>query len=415
MKYNDIKLIFISQTAKTTDELFPFIQKVLPNCAVKKSLSQVKFKSLLEPTTFFYYKSSDIKTLSDRLMSLVITLLGKNFRSRFCSYRKIIKIHLLEENSHYKFIVYGYHIYDLFSINTSNLKEKSFIFSLDGIFTLYLWQLELLKQKITHQINPNTKCCIVYNCFSLPFLKFLQLIYPNAIIVARYHDMIQKDKHKRFIKRAQKLTHCYFESYSQKNAQELNINYWPNSVDFSTVQNKYLSSTSKTFDLYFLGIADNKRLKFLKELIYTLCKQQIKFHIDAVVFDKKNREKIKNLLMEIVHNHNSSSKIDVVPAPYPIYMQNIANSKAIIDLYRLYPDEGLSFRTAEALALKKKIITNRNLNANNLYNFKENILSFDDIDKVNLKEFIDKPYVDPDPELLKQFDINEQIKNYLKN
>ena len=134
-----------------------------------------------------------------------------------------------------------------------------------------------------------------------------------------------------------------------------------------------------------------------------------------MVFDKKNRETIKNLLMEIVHNHNSSSKIDVVPAPYPIYMQNIANSKAIIDLYRLYPDEGLSFRTAEALALKKKIITNRDLKANNLYKFKENILSFDDIDKVNLKEFIDKLYVEPDPELLKQFDINEQIKNYLKN
>ena len=55
-------------------------------------------------------------------------------------------------------------------------------------------------------------------------------------------------------------------------------------------------------------------------------------------------------------------------------MQNIVQSKAIIDFYRLSPDEGLSFRTAEALALKKKIITNRDLNANNLYKFKENIL-----------------------------------------
>ena len=415
MKYNDIKLIFISQSAKSTDEIFPFIQKVLPNCTVKESLSQIKFKCLLKSTTFFYYKSSDIKTFTDRLMSLVITLLGKNFRSRLCSYRKIVKKHLLEENSSYKFIVYGYHIYDLFSINTSNLKEKSFIFSLDGMFTLYLWQFELLKHKIKHQINPNTKCCVVYNCFSFPFLKFLQIIYPNARIISRYHDMIQKDKHKRFIKKAKKITNCYFESYSQKNAEELNINYWPNSVDFITVQNKYLSSTSKTFDLYFLGVADNKRLNFLKDLIYALCKQQIKFHIDAVVFDKKNRENIKNLLMEIINNYNSSSIIEVVPVPYSVYMQNIANSKAIIDLYRLHPAEGLSFRTAEALALKKKIITNRDLNANDLYKFKENILSFDDIDKVNLKEFIDKPYVDPDPELLKQFDINDQIKNYLKN
>lgn len=415
MKYNNIKLTFISQTAKTTDEVFPFIQKVLPNCTVKKSLSQIKFKSLLQQSTFFYYKSSDIKTFKDRLISLLITLLGKNFRSRLCSYRKIIKNHLLEENSPYKFIVYGYHIYDLFSINTSNLKENSFIFSLDGIYTLYLWQFELLKQKINHQINPNTKCCIVYNCFSLPFLKFLQSIYPNSQIIARYHDMIEKDKHKKFIKKAKSLTNCYFESYSQRNAEELNINYWPNSVNFITVQNKYLGSTSETFDLYFLGIADNKRLNFLKKLIYTLCKQQIKFHIDAVVFDKNNRENIKNLLMEIVHDHNSSSIIEVVPVPYLVYMQNIADSKAIIDLYRLNPDEGLSFRTAEALALKKKIITNRDLNANNLYKFKENILSFDDIDKVNLREFIDKPYVDPDPELLKQFDIDEQINNYLKN
>ena len=415
MKYNEIKLTFISLTAKNVEDLFPFIKRVLPYSELKNSLSQINFWEILKKDTFFYFKETDIKTTKDKLISLIVFLLGKNFRSRLCSYRKIINNHLLNEKSPYKFILQGYHIYDLFSINTQHLNCKSFIFNLDGRYSLYLWTIEKLRQKIQHHSNKETKLCIVYNCFSLSFLRYLHIIYPNALIVSRYHDFIHKDKHKEFIKKAQKITNFYFESYSQQQALELHINYWPNSIDFKAISQQFRTFNSQPYDLYFLGSTGKSRLDFLKNLISILCKKRIKFHIDAVVFNKEHKSYINKQLMDIVKDYKSDSIVKVEPIPYATYMQNVANCKAVIDLYNFESNEGLSFRTAEALALKKKIITNRDLNANNLYKFKENILSFDDIDKVNLREFIDKPYVEPDPKLLKQFDINEQIKNYLKN
>ena len=410
MRYDEICLTFFSSINKTADDFFPFIEKVIPNCQVKKTISSLKITEILKPGSFFYYKNSDIKNYKDKIFSLLLTLMGKNFRSRFCSYRKIIASNLLTETSPYKFIVYGYHIYDLFSINTQYLNEKSFIFSLDGIYTKYLWEFELLKLRFKNNTNTDTKCCIVYNCFSLSFLLYIKAIYPNAKIIARYHDMVLKEKHIHFIKKIKSIKGYIFESYSQTNANMLNINYWPNSVDFQFLKKNY-SDTTKKFDIYFLGVADNNRLQFLKCLISTLCKQNITFYINAVAFSKDNKDKIKNELLKLT---NSSSIINVDPISYANYLSNIAKCKAVIDFYRLNSDEGLSFRTAEALALKKKIITNRNLKTTGLDKFKDNILSFDLIDKIDLKEFINRPYIDPKPEDLKQFDIKEQIKNYLK-
>ena len=56
------------------------------------------------------------------------------------------------------------------------------------------------------------------------------------------------------------------------------------------------------------------------------------------------------------------------PLPYKEYLKQLCQSRVVIDLYRISPDEGLSFRTAEALILDKKTITNRNINIYNFFN-----------------------------------------------
>ena len=421
MYYNRIKLTIISSKVNsynlTPEDFFPFITKIIPKCNTINSVSDLSFNQILNKDHYFYFLNSDCKTIKEKIIALFLTVYGKNIRSFFCSHRKLIKKDLLLNISEYKFIIYGYHIYDIFMLNTKNLKKSS-IFNFDGSFSRYFWFIENLKFHIKKQCNTSTKLFIVYNCYSKNFLKFIHNIYPNAIIVSRYHDMIIKNKHINFIKKQKnKLRYVYFESYSLCNAIDLKINYFPNSINIQELRNfqKNIQSTNN-FDVYFLGACSNSdRFIFIKNLIITLCKQHIRFHIDAINFDKTKRNELFKELSNINGVNETNSIINTEPIEYSHYLKNLTNCKIIIDLYRVSPDEGLSFRTAEALALKKKIITNRDLNANNLYKFKENILSFDDINKINLKEFIDKPYVDPDPELLKQFDINEQIKNYLKN
>lgn len=415
MNYKDININILNKNSiNTANEIIPLISDFHKNTKLINKLSKI---NILNKNEFFFYHAKDCKNIPEKIFSLLLTILGKNIRSPFCSLRTILTNDLLS-NSSSEIILFlnFFHLYKIYQTNTYNMQKSATTYCLFNHSNRYLWRIERIKTFLSGKKNTNIKICILYNIIELNFIKLLHQIFPNATLVIRFHDMLSNQKQIHFIQKIKKLSFCKCETYSFLDYKKYNINYWPNSVNFIELQkiNKK-ESNQDIYDLYFLGIADNKRLDFLKTLISKLGKQKIKFYIDAVVFDKKNKDNIKNLLMEIINRYNSPSLIEVSPVSYPIYIQHISNSKAIIDLYRLYPDEGLSFRTAEALALKKKIITNRDLNANNLYKFKENILSFDDIDKVNLKEFIDKPYVDPDPELLKQFDINEQIKNYLKN
>ena len=417
MNYKDINIIFLDKKENDVNNIIPLISDYHKHTKIINKLSKIKIFNL-NKKDFFFYHSRDCKSIKDKIFNILLIILGKNIRSPFCSLRKIFINDLLNNKSDIVLILRAFHIYKIINTHVSNHLLSSTTYCLFPLSRNYLWDIEKLKSLLFKRKNIKTKVCVLYDIIDINFIKLLHLILPSAMIIIRFHDMISKEKEINFIKKVRNLHFCKCETYSFLDHQTYNIAYRQNSVNFNTLEQlaKKLN-TNKLFDIYFLGIADNKRLNFLKNLISSLCKQNIKFHIDAVVFDKNKRDIIKRQLLQIIdnYNYNSDSIIDFTPVPYTQYLQNIVQSKAIIDLYRLSPNEGLSFRTAEALAFKKKIITNRDLNANDLYKFKENILSFDDIDKVNLREFIDKTYVDPDPELLKQFDINEQIKNYLKN
>ena len=417
MNYNEIRLVIINKSDKkniSPNDIFPSISNVFQNCIIKKSLREIKLSDIVNnKNEYFYFKNKECHSLNEKIKSFFIYICRKKFRAPLCSYRKIVSDTLLHDTHRIKIITLStFHLFDLIKFHTKNYKFTNIHFDFSTFVSDYLWFLDNLK----NSKNFDTKICIVYNCFSLSFIKYLNRIYPNAKIISRYHDMIMSKKHKNFItKNKHKFKNVLFETYSLKDSLQLKINYWANSVDFYSLNNLKSSAKQDQYDIYFLGGANSARLSFLKELLIKFNKYNIKFYIDFVVFDKEQRSQVKRNLNQLFDLKINDSKVNTDPVNYSQYLRNFANAKLIIDLYRLSPDEGLSFRTAEALALKKKIITNRDLNANNLYKFKENILSFDDIDKVNLRKFIDKPYVDPDPELLKQFDINEQIKNYLKN
>lgn len=419
MSITTIKLIIITPDVGdlNPDHIFPGISHYFVNSVVISKLNSIKIKDIFNSKNYFYYSKDICKSFQEKIIHYLISLCRKNLNSINCKFQKEISKTLLKDNSEIKLLSFGsYILRDLFIFNTKHLNMNVSIFDFSYSPLKYLWFIEILKLKLFHKKNNNTKLCILYNCFSIKFLKYIQIIYPKTKIICRYHDMTIGDKQKYFIQKYSKyLKNIKFESYSSKEAEFFNISYQPNSVYFECFSQIKANGSTQQYDIYFMGVYSESRYEFIKKFLIKTCKLNLKIYIDFIVLPNTNHIELKRKVSSLKFLNQQNLVVNTEPVNYIQYLNNLALSKSILDVYRLFSDEGLSFRTPEALALKKKIITNRDLNANNLYKFKENILSFDDIDKVNLKEFIDKPYVDPDPELLKQFDINEQIKNYLKN
>ena len=345
--YNNVTLKIYNKQALSLEKDYPLIDKVFPNSILINKLPS--FKTIFCDKYFYFYKNKNLST-KDKFKSLFISILGKNIRSRFCSLRKNISYDLLSHNKKIVFIFYGSAIKDLLEFHTNQIAPLRHIQCMDGSYSKYLWTLErfLCKQK-----NDTVKLCYVYNCFSINFVKFLHKIYPNAIIVNRYHDMIEKRKHVTFIKKFNDILNI--ETYSLKNSSELNINYRPNSVDPLELIKLQKEYPNIKYDVFFLGRVDNDRLKVLIKIAEKLKKANLTYKFYTVLNKADCLE---------TSDPNFVNK----PLPYKEYLKQLCQSRVVIDLYRISPDEGLSFRTAEALILNKKTITNRNINIYNFFN-----------------------------------------------
>lgn len=72
----------------------------------------------------------------------------------------------------------------------------------------------------------------------------------------------------------------------------------------------------------------------------------------------------------------------------------------------------MTLRPLEALAFKKKLLTNNpNIEQYSFYN-SNNIFILGKDDPSMLEEFIEKPYIDIDQDIIKQFDINTWINSF---
>lgn len=388
--YNDITLKICNKQASSLEKNYPLIDEIFPNSILINKLPS--FKTILSDKSFYFYKNKDLSTI-DKLKSLLISILGKNIRSKFCSLRKNISYDLVSHNKEIVFIFYGSAIKDLLEFHTNQIKNLRHIQCMDGSYSKYLWSLErfFCKQK-----NDTVKLCYVYNCFSKNFVNFLHKIYPNAIIVNRYHDMIEKRKHVNFIKKYKEILNI--ETYSLKNSSELNIDYVPNSVDPLELKKLQKEYPNVKYDVFFLGRVDNDRLNVLIKIAAQLKAANLTYKFYTVLNKKDSHE---------ISDPNFVNS----PLPYNEYLKELCQSRVVIDLYRISSDEGLSFRTAEAIILNKKTITNRNISKYNFYNHNSFLIlksTFDDI-----KNFI-TPHIENLTSInltINQEKISQQIEN----
>lgn len=169
--------------------------------------------------------------------------------------------------------------------------------------------------------------------------------------------------------------------------------------------------------------AKNYNLKYNTQFYYTE-KDDNKYETKQdIIFlgTNKGRKKYIEELKEECKDYNIKLQAFIIESPkdyvpYEQYIKYVKESRAILELI-VGDIKGLTLRTMEALFLKKKLITNNKdlknyefYNSNNIY-----ILENEEKDIKKLKEFMDKPYIEIDKDIIEYYDFNHWIKRFEVN
>lgn len=155
------------------------------------------------------------------------------------------------------------------------------------------------------------------------------------------------------------------------------------------------------FDLVYLASYD-KRTEILSQMIPKL--ENLGLTYQAKIVGKKTWKKtlVTALNSEIEYSINRIKHRDI-----PQYYRN---GKAVLDLIR-DNQAGLSFRFFEAMALKKKVVTNNQTVKDYDFYHPQNIMVLND-DLSNLeKSFFETPYHELDPAIYQKYSIETWVDN----
>lgn len=286
-----------------------------------------------------------------------------------------------------KQIIFGHgrHVGEIFMFHNPDTEIKKFL-SLPGkyksIFLLLLANFCLS----FHKIDNSEGQVYLINVVDQNFLSAFRKIHPNKKIVLRLHDIYEEIFCTSDVEYVRgRLSYLlsnkivdWVESYSKEDAEKLEIHHVYNKVrrdlrNFSSDE-KYL--------WMFVGHASNgaDRLNDFKI---------IKDYLSKKYPNKKHFELIVNRGDKLIS--------------YEEYIDILGKSRMIVDLYRIQPDEGWSFRISEALVMRKKVITNRaNVKKAEAYHpSRFFIIDEDEIDR--LTGFIESPYKPVPDKILNQY------------
>ena len=201
-------------------------------------------------------------------------------------------------------------------------------------------------QKLLPNIVPSNKRkkIFIVGLFSLDLLKFLKRKFPLCDFEIRYYDVVKSHQLPLF-KKILDFSHANkikVSVYDRKTASMYDVPYEMNKVDKAKLLP--YSTKEKVYDVCFLAAYSAPRAELLKPLLRTF---------------RRAKLKVKLLLIGYTAPTLEGFDIDNSIVSYKDYLKLVGTSKAVIDLWRLAPDEGYSFRIPEALALNTKIITNR--------------------------------------------------------
>lgn len=286
-----------------------------------------------------------------------------------------------------KQIVFGYgrNVGEIFIFHNPDAEIKKFL-SLSGKyknkFFLLFANLYLSFRKTDNSDGEVYLINVVDKNFLLAFKK----VHPNKKIVLRLHDIYEEIFRTSDVKYVrERLSYLLsnkivdrIESYSKRDAEKLKVHYVCNKVRRDL---RNFSSDEK-FLWMFVGHASNgaDRLSDFNA---------IKEYLSENFPDKNYFELIVNRGDKLIS--------------YEEYIEVLGKSRIVVDLYRIQPDEGWSFRISEALVMRKKVITNRsNVKESDVYHPSRFFIIGDD-DISILAEFLGSAYEPVPDEILNRY------------
>ena len=270
----------------------------------------------------------------------------------------------------------GHHVVEMFQIHFAHNQVFQISDFKKSKRNIFIYILAKISKRIF--LDQEAGRAVFANLVDPFLLKAYRTLHPNKKVILRLHDRyseITKNDDYLLLRNtirsllSEKVIDIA-ESYYQKDAERLEIVYRPNGVNLEFM--KTLKRNTSSYLYSFIGGASRKsRLEEMSEV----------------------RQKIRDLYPGVdrficeLQFYKTSDFIT-----YREYLDILAQSEVIVDLYRISPDEGWSYRIPEALALQKKIITNRcNLQNQDFYHpSRFFIIGYDPITR--LKEFLEAKY-----------------------
>lgn len=235
---------------------------------------------------------------------------------------------------------------------------------------------------------------------SYRLIEKMKIAFPRSKLIFYSWDSLKNYKY------AANKIHLFDKAYSFDRADCKNfdgISYLP--LFFSYESNVTIDALN---DLVFIASLHSDRYEVLQKILknITLHSKQINFDIflyySSILFFVLRKIFDKNFRM------TPFRELNWIPLSQEESFNRINNAKIVIDIN--HPNQsGLTMRTIEAVALKKKIVTtNRNIMHEEFYN-ENNILIIDRNNPIIPKDFIEMPYEEISKEIILKYKIDSWV------
>lgn len=346
LKPNDAFEVFVISGGYTKDKLPGILKKYFLHLDISKKVKDFTFRELLFGSLRFagHPPRKNLNRI-DKIKRILIRCFHVNYEKKAEIWNLVDTIFLPSDGRN--IYLPGQHVIDIYQAHLPEYKvsELKSYFSPYCNFLIYV--LALFSSKRFQDTKGGI--CVFANMISPSLLKAYKLVHPKKDIVVRFHDHIAfvretPVKVRKILEDLiEKKIIMAAESYSESDAKLLNITYRPNAVNPDTLKRVDYDFRDHlyTFIGAYKSIEDKSRLNDLDEIRNRL----------RAVF-KGSSEYINEYMVNV--NNFDNERIS-----YDEYLEIIGKSEIIVDMYRIDPYEGFSFRIPEALMLNRKVITNR--------------------------------------------------------
>ncbi len=232
---------------------------------------------------------------------------------------------------------------------------------------------------------------------SYRLIKKMKTTFPKSKLIFYTWDSLKN------IKYARKKIHLFDKAYSfdRDDCRDIDgILYLPLFFSYESNLNKNTIN-----DCVFIASLHSDRYEVLQKIIknITLCTKQI--NIDVFLYYSSKLFFVLKKIFDKNFRKIPISEVNWMPLSQEESADRIKKAKIVIDIN--HPNQsGLTMRTIEAVALKKKIITtNRNILYEDFYN-ENNILIINRDNPKIPKDFIELPYKEISKEIIVKYKID---------